>query len=57
MESQPTDSYLVAQRLHAGGLPERHRRAAYSQIPPGDLHTDCRGAFVYLNTNKVQFQL
>lgn len=45
MESQPTDPHLLAQRLHAGGLPERDRRAAPPQIPPGYLHTDRRGIF------------
>lgn len=51
--SKPTDSHLLAQCLHAGGLPERDGPAAHRQISPGYLHTDCRGkvcvrACVYL---------
>lgn len=44
--SKPTDSHLLAQCLHAGGLPERDGPAAHCQISPGYLHTDCRGKCV-----------
>lgn len=43
LESEPTDSHLLAQCLHAGGLPERDRRVAPPQIPSDYLHTDRRG--------------
>ena len=43
VESEPTDTHLLAQCLHAGGLPERDRRAAHPQISTSYLHTDRRG--------------
>lgn len=45
VELESSDSHLLAQCLHAGGLSEGDGGAASAQIPPGNLHTDCRGAF------------
>lgn len=53
MESQPTNSHLLAQCLHAGGLPERDGRAAHPQISPGYLHTDCRGVCVCVSDKLI----
>lgn len=54
VESQPTDSHLLAQCLHAGGLPERHGRAAHPQIPTGYFHTDRRGIDGYILYNPLK---
>ena len=43
LEPQPPDSHLLAQCVHAGGLPEGLRRAAHPQIPPENLHTNRTG--------------
>lgn len=56
LESQPTDSHILAQCLHAGGLPEGDRRAAHPQIPTGYLHTDRRGSACVL-TNELIYHL
>ena len=45
LEPESTDAHLLAQRLHAGGLPEGHRGAAHPQIPPSHIHTDREGAY------------
>lgn len=49
MEPESSDSRLLAQRLHAGGLSEGDGRAASAQIPPGHLHADCTGAHCLAN--------
>lgn len=43
MEPEPTDSRVLAQCLHAGGLPEGLGRAPPPQIPAGHLHAHRRG--------------
>lgn len=40
VEPQPADAHLLAQCLHAGGLPEGDGGAAHSQIPSGYLYAD-----------------
>lgn len=44
MEPVSSDPRLLAQRLHAGGVPEGDGRAAAVQIPPGYLYADRTGA-------------
>lgn len=46
LESQSTDSHLLAECLHAGCLPERDGGPAHPQIPPDYLLTDSRGVCV-----------
>ena len=45
LEPESTDAHLLAQRVHAGGLPEGDRGAAHPQIPSGDIHTDRKGVY------------
>lgn len=46
--SDSADAHLLAQCLHAGGLPERDWPAAHPQVPPGHLHSDCWGTVCVL---------
>lgn len=40
---QSPDHRVLAERLLAGGLPERRVRGAPAAVPPADFHTDRRG--------------